>query len=133
VAPRIVRGQVALEVGDKLKDIGAKILRLHEYSGEALESQLGVINASIGSALNQIDVLLRSCRAAKNSYPNYPALRKVIADAADKVYEMQEKINELQASLNSDASFPHIGSEFMIVGQDLRTLPFVVEQRKEPV
>lgn len=125
---RIVRGQLALEVGDRLRETGAKLLRLHEYSGDALESQLKTIDVSFAAALSHLDTITRSCRAAKNSYPNYPALRSALGAAGDEVYEIAGNVKECRSLLNSPegpGSWDYIGKNLFALAQRIRLVSFV--------
>lgn len=125
---RIVRGQLALDTADRLKETGAKLLRLHEYSGDALASQLKSIDVSIAAALQGFETIIRSCRSAKNSYPNYPALRAALGDAGDVVYELADNVKECRSLLNSPegpGSIKYVGENLIALAQRLRLVSFV--------
>lgn len=125
---RIVRGQLALDTGDRLKDIAGKVLRLHEYSGEALEAQLRSLDVGLAAAVANLDTIVRSCRAGKNSYPNYPALRLALGDAGDAVYEIRNQIAEFHTQLRLDIDHQHfsaIGRGLLEYSQKLRLVSFV--------
>lgn len=135
MSPRIVRGQLALDVGDRLKDLGAKVLLLHEYSGEALRGQLRSVETGIDAQLNHLETLVKSCRVAKNSYPNFPALRRAIALGGDECYEIQQEVLEAKYSLVAAAhggavQLPLIGRKLVELGQRLRMVHFVPPESK---
>lgn len=126
--PRIVRGQVALEVGDRLRDLGRKLLNIDQYSGDARESQLSSIAGALQGEIGRMDLIIRSCRGAKNSYPNYPALRKVIADAGDEVYDIQQETQALLDVLRSDTH--EAGVSLLTLGQKVKLVSFVPPSRE---
>lgn len=123
--PRVVRGQLALDTGDRLRNLADKILHLHEYSGEALEVQLRTTDVAFRSALSNLDSIIRSCRTAKNSYPNYPALRTALAEAGDVVYNIRQAVEELRSQLGDVDLHSAIGKRLIEVSQDLRLVQFV--------
>lgn len=125
---RIVRGQLALDTADRLKDAGAKLLRLHEYSGDALDGQVKNIDVTLAAALSHLDTIIRSCRSAKNSYPNYPALRAALGEAGDTVYEIADNVRECRSLLNSPegpGSWKYIATNLITLAQQLRLVSFV--------
>lgn len=132
--PRIVRAQLAQEIGERLQEAGKKVGALNQYSGDALEGQIMMINTILASQVNRLDTLVRSCRSGKNSYPNYPALRLAIGDAGDEVYEIQGNVKECLSLLNSSEgpnSHGYISENLLILGQKLRLVSFVPPERKE--
>jgi hypothetical protein len=125
MAPRIVRGQLALDTGDRLRELGGRVLKLHEYSGEALDQQLRTISTGLAAQLGQLETLVKSCRAGKNSYPNYPALRAAIGDAGDLVYEIQAEVGEVQSALNMEGDWTKLGNDLLLLATRLRMVQFV--------
>lgn len=125
--PRVVRGQLALETGERLRDLATKILHLHEYSGDALGTQLQIIDTAFGAQLQALDVIVRSCRMAKNSYPNYPALRSALAEAGEVVYGIREDVGSLRMELREyEMALPtNIGHKLLEISQQLRLVQFV--------
>jgi len=126
---RVVRGQLALDTGDRLRDLGRSILHLNEYSGDALAAQLKAIDVGLAAQVSQLDVLIRSCRAAQNGYPNFPALRKALGDAGEEVYNLREKIAALRDALRDGwedfDEVRSIGNTLIAQAQLLKLIRFV--------
>jgi hypothetical protein len=127
---RLVRGQVALEVGERLTDIGKKILKLHEYSGDALASQLSSIDSALGGELGRLEQLIKSCRGAKQSYPNYPLLRKTIADAGDAVYEIKATVEDIRGNVQMDGDWQVNGGRLLVLATELKQINFVPPEKQ---
>ena len=130
--PRIVRGQLALEIGDRLKDAGTKVHAFDQYRGEALEGQKRMVLSLLAAELGRLETLLRSCRSAKNSYGNYPALRRVLAEAGDRVYDLTDVVTIIYGELSDDADdWTRLGNRLLETGQSLRLVAFVPQEKTE--
>lgn len=132
MATRVVRGQLALDIGERLKAIGGQVLKLHEYSGDALDQQLRSVGTGLSSQLGQLETLLKSCRSAAKGYPNFPSLRRAIAEGGDKVYEIMQQVQEVQYKIN-DGDWQFRGQELIHLGQELRLVEFVPPDQKPAV
>lgn len=122
--PRIVRGQVAQEVGDRLQELGRKASKLDQYRGDALAFQIELILSAINSERHRLATLLRSCRAAKNSYPNYPALRRAIGEAGDRVYEIADQLEGAEDALR-EGKWLDASARLLRLGQEIKLVSFV--------
>lgn len=123
---RIVRAQVALEVGQSLRDLSGRVRKLSEFTGEAHTMQLISIRNSLHIQVSRLDSLIESCRQARNSYPNYPSLRRAITIAGDQAYEIKNQLELLQSSF---VGAPEEAVTLLRLGQELRLLSFVAPDR----
>lgn len=133
---KIIRGQVALEAGERLRELGLRISKLGDYSGDALEQQIKTISTGLSSAIAQMDQIIRSCRGAKNSYASFPAVRQAIADAGDAVYEIKGDVEGTQNGLgfnNDPELWSALSASLVEAGQRLRLVQFVPPEKKESV
>jgi len=129
--PRIVRGQLALEIGERLRELGIKTHALPNYSNEAFELQHRVIISALHGELHRFDTLVKSCRAAKNSYPNYPALRKVLAEAGEQCYNIKELVEVIILEMNDGVDdWTRLGNRLLDIGQQLRLVSFVPPEKE---
>jgi hypothetical protein len=127
MAGKVVRGQLALETGDRLQELGKHLLKLHEFNGDALEVRRATIITALNSQAERLLTLLRSCRAAKNSYPNYPALRKVLTNAGEQVYELSERLSNTISEFSlGGADAVTTGHDLLTLGQELKLIEFVL-------
>jgi hypothetical protein len=130
---RIVRAQVAQEVGQSLRDLGLRIQKLEaNYTGEALDRERDSIANTLGHQLSRLDQLVESCRQARNSYPNYPALRRAITEAGDVCYDIKMTLTGIRAAFGVDND-SSIAIELLRLGQQLKTLAFVAPSREKSV
>jgi hypothetical protein len=128
--PRVVRGQLALETGERLRDLASKISHLGDYGGEALAMQLRQIDSTFGAQLQALDIIVKSCRTAKNSYPNYPALRSALGEAGEQVYEIRGAVADLRGQVFDNrrhalTDLTYLHNRLLEISQQLRLVQFV--------
>ena len=130
MAPRIVRGQLALDIGERLSDLGRKVSSLEQFSGEARDQQVRLIHSSLIAEINRLLTLVRSCRGAKNGYANYPSLRRVIAKAGDEVYDLYQQLQEVYPTVDSEPN-EVVARKILTIAQQIKLVSFVTEEKAE--
>lgn len=128
---RVIRAAVAQEVGQSLRELGIRLQRMKDnYVGESLENERESIANVLSIQLSRLEQLIESCREARNSYPNYPSLRKAIADAGDVCYDLRMTLLGLRAALGVDNDHS-IAVELLKIGQQIKSLSFVAPSREK--
>lgn len=125
--PKINRAQLAFDTGQRLKDAGIALA--------TPSTKLPSITASIGSCLISLNQLTDSLRTARNSYPNYPSLRAVLAEASDEIFAIAEKLEIIHEALKQACRDPSVSpegwsTELISLGQKLRLVQFVPKQKE---
>ena len=124
--PPISRGQVALQCGEQLRQIGQQLMYDPPERDQA-EVTLPVVAASIAK-------LAQSCREAKSMYASMPKVRQAILDAGDKVSEIAAEVDKIGIQLrntpdNHDVS--SIGRSILVLGQQLKLVEFLPSPKQE--
>lgn len=128
--PRINRDAITQEVGESIKEIARRLAKLDEYSGEARSRELRSIQLQLGPLAQRLQVVIDNCRAAGGSYPNYPTLRKAIAEGGDKVYELREGLYAITSTFTHqmhetpELDFSGFVPQFAKLGQSLKLVQF---------
>ncbi len=119
---KIHRAEVAFATGQRLKEIGAKLLRPNP--------PLEAATLALGACVISLNQLTDSLRTARNSYPNYPSLRKQLAIASDEIFTITEQVEVILAAVQQGTADNSVtvtgwGSELISLGQKLRLVQFV--------
>jgi|SRR5215203_4459616 len=125
--PPLSRGQIALRVGEGIRQLGISLLKEPEDSEVR---QLRV--EKFHSCIVALDSLINSCREAKSMYASAPKIRQAILDGGEQISIIRGQVDNLLISfLEGTVEYPDLGRRLLALGQAVKLIDFLPPLPKE--
>lgn len=127
--PGVSRSQMAVRLGNRLQEIAGELRDLPEDRAWRL-SKVASVDLALSPLVDDLVVLVRSCKEARGMYLSYPRLRQAIMDAGEIVEGISKTVAGVKGRLHNrmlgdvSASFDDIRKELLIAGTRLKTVTF---------
>lgn len=127
--PGVSRSQMAVRLGNRLQEIAGELRDLPE-DRQWRVSKVASVDLALSPLVDDLIVLVRSCKEARGMYLSYPRLRQAIMDAGEIVEGISKTVASAKGRLHnrmlSDpaASFDDLRKELLLAGTRLKTVTF---------